>query len=416
MKCGGKYKKMDKTRDEELIKLTFIGDVLCKREILKLVLSGRRSFDEIFADVKQLFSESDYVIGNLETPIAGEKLGYTSIPSCFNSPESFAEALFNAGVNMVSTANNHCLDRGVKGLCETLDALDRIGLEHVGTYRTKEESDKIKVVDVRGVKFSFVAGTYGYGSDESRYGISERHLSKDDEWHIDLFRNPTAAGITGPSLPKLLLSFLKTKTPSKLKSILKFIHAGCRPTDYLSDNVSPSEIKLTENIPYINAFLSKLEKAKQVSDFVIALPHLGGQYNPYPGFFQEFVTQQILSMGIDLIVENHSHNPQPINIHENGTLVAYSLGNFAYTPYIDNFVYQTFAEYGVVLHVYVNRNTKRIVCHNVDLVKNILEQDGFARTVRTEYLLGHVKDEVKRERLYQETNAIKAKMSLSDKI
>ena len=50
----------------------------------------------------------------------------------FNTPDEFADILPDAGFGFVSTANNHCLDRGTAGLYRTLDVLDRVGIGHTG--------------------------------------------------------------------------------------------------------------------------------------------------------------------------------------------------------------------------------------------------------------------------------------------
>ncbi len=61
-----------------------------------------------------MFTEADYVIANFETPMAGEEAVYTDSYYVFNSPDSYADALKAAGIDFVSTANNHVFDHGVK--------------------------------------------------------------------------------------------------------------------------------------------------------------------------------------------------------------------------------------------------------------------------------------------------------------
>lgn len=73
----------------------------------------------------------------------------------------FGEALKNIGIDVLSTANNHSLDKGYTGIVSTLDELDRIGIEHTGTYRNAEEQNKILVKDINGIKIAFISFTYG---------------------------------------------------------------------------------------------------------------------------------------------------------------------------------------------------------------------------------------------------------------
>jgi len=103
----------------DTIKITFAGDIMCDHlEILSYRTdTGGYDFSEVFKECKDYFFSSDYVVGNLETPIA--KAGYSEKLYSFNSPVEFAEAIKANGFSMVTTANNHCLDRGVSGLEDT---------------------------------------------------------------------------------------------------------------------------------------------------------------------------------------------------------------------------------------------------------------------------------------------------------
>ncbi|MCI1931773.1 MAG: CapA family protein, partial [Clostridia bacterium] len=65
------------------------------------------------------------------------------------------------GVNFVTTANNHCADRGTDSLLRTLDELDKVGIDHTGTYRSQAERDNIFIKDINGIKFAFLSYTYG---------------------------------------------------------------------------------------------------------------------------------------------------------------------------------------------------------------------------------------------------------------
>ena len=67
----------------------------------------------------------------------------------------------NAGIDLVSTANNHSLDTGYSGIESTIDFLDQTEIMHTGTYKSQEERDTIFIKDVKGVKIAFIDYTYG---------------------------------------------------------------------------------------------------------------------------------------------------------------------------------------------------------------------------------------------------------------
>lgn len=122
--------------------------------------TGEYDFMHNFQDAKKYFAGNDLVIGNLELTFGGDDRPYSSFP-CFNTPDSFLDAVKDAGFNLLTTANNHSMDTGEAGTVRTLDRLDAYGIAHVGTYRSQEERDTILYRDVNGIRFAFLSYTYG---------------------------------------------------------------------------------------------------------------------------------------------------------------------------------------------------------------------------------------------------------------
>ncbi|MBR6542680.1 MAG: CapA family protein [Anaerotignum sp.] len=122
--------------------------------------TGEYDFMHNFQDAKKYFAGNDLVIGNLELTFGGTDRPYSSYP-CFNTPDSFLDAVKDAGFNLLTTANNHSMDTGRNGVIRTLDKLDEYGIEHFGTYRTQEDRDTIFYKDVNGIRFAFLSYTYG---------------------------------------------------------------------------------------------------------------------------------------------------------------------------------------------------------------------------------------------------------------
>ncbi len=147
----------------ETITLLATGDILMHNTVIASGQeSGGFSFDHLFAAIKPLTSDADYSIINLESALAGPETGYTGYPT-FNSPDSLAKSIKDAGFDMVTTANNHILDRGYKGAMRTMDVLRQNGLDTIGTYKTQAEKDKFFIKNIRGVKIGFLA--YGYDTN-----------------------------------------------------------------------------------------------------------------------------------------------------------------------------------------------------------------------------------------------------------
>lgn len=143
--------------------MSVIGDIMCHNTQYKdayVSSSDTYDFSYVFQDVKNYIADADIAIGNLETTFAGKARGYTSYPT-FNTPEQLAYNLKDFGIDVVSTANNHCMDKGYSGLVSTLNYLNDAGISHTGTNSSQEEQNEILIKDVKGVKIAFLSFTYG---------------------------------------------------------------------------------------------------------------------------------------------------------------------------------------------------------------------------------------------------------------
>ena len=140
-----------------------IGDVMCHNTQYWDAYDKNTNtydFSYVFDDIRSYTSQPDITIGSLETSFAGEERGYSNYPR-FNTPDALAYGLKGIGVDILSTAGNHCLDMGFSGLSRTIDVLDTAGISHLGTYKTQEERDTLLIKDVKGVKIAFINYTYG---------------------------------------------------------------------------------------------------------------------------------------------------------------------------------------------------------------------------------------------------------------
>lgn len=144
---------------------------------------GVYDYSGCFDAVAPYVDAADYAVVNLETPLGGAP--YTGYP-CFSAPDSYLDALADAGFDLMLTANNHTLDKRDKGLVRTLDRLDAAGVNHVGTYRNREERDSVLPLlrDINGFKVAFLNYTYGTNGIELRtpavVDYIDRKLIKDD--------------------------------------------------------------------------------------------------------------------------------------------------------------------------------------------------------------------------------------------
>lgn len=151
----------------EQIDISVTGDIMFHSTQLKAAYNKELNtyeFDSVFEKVKPYFENADLAIANFETVTAGEDARYSGYPS-FNTPENILDTLKNLGIDVLTTANNHCLDRRKEGLIKTIDEMDKREIEHLGTY--KEQNIESFIKDVKGIKIGIISYTYGCNGMEN---------------------------------------------------------------------------------------------------------------------------------------------------------------------------------------------------------------------------------------------------------
>ena len=95
---------------------------------------GIYDFSHIFTYSKDIISDCDYFVANLETTLGGTNgRSYSGFPR-FNSPDSIVDALKGAGVDCLLTANNHTFDTNGSGVLRTIDVIEKAGLDYTGHH------------------------------------------------------------------------------------------------------------------------------------------------------------------------------------------------------------------------------------------------------------------------------------------
>lgn len=124
-------------------------------------------FSHLFDEVRNYIATADIAIGNLETTLPGDdpknkNRRYSGYPQ-FGTPDSFADAIASAGFDILTTANNHSVDKGRAGIIRTINVLDEKNISHLGTYKSQADYQKNKILikEKNGLKIAFLDYTYG---------------------------------------------------------------------------------------------------------------------------------------------------------------------------------------------------------------------------------------------------------------
>lgn len=155
--------------------LGFVGDIMMMNiQIKDARTDAGYDFSGSFLPMQGVFSSVDYLCGNFECTLSGEAAGYTypketPAPATeanptpikpfqrFNAPDALATDLVEAGFDLMTTANNHAMDKGIDGLFRTAKTLREAGLMQLGTYLDEADAMTPRVAEINGFKVGFVA-------------------------------------------------------------------------------------------------------------------------------------------------------------------------------------------------------------------------------------------------------------------
>lgn len=354
-----------------MVKISFIGDIMCEKPLQKCYLKRKDdTFNKVFEKTRSLFAESDYVVGNLETVFAGKEQGYTDHIYRFNTPDSFAAALAESGIDMVTTATNHSLDRGTEGLFRTIKVLEHFGTDLTGTNKSKK-SKRYFIKEINGVRISFLSYTYGTNTHETNVILSddERYclnLIKPQTYRLQKVEGKVSApsGLAG-GLRKKLSKLVTAENRMRINKLLHRRYNAPR-VDVLSQE-DKDEI-------YYDILERDVKEAKENSDIVIVCSHMGGQFNAEPGDFAKYIAQLFVHYGADLVIANHPHVVQKHEII-GGSHVCYCLGNYSISPSSVYLLHDLKPEYSVCYHLYLDDNGKTTKC-TFSVLKIVEAKDG----------------------------------------
>lgn len=149
--------------DTSRLSLLFLGDIMQHDSQISAAydpVSDRYDYTHSIEHVAPLFQSVDLTIGNLEVTLGGPP--YKGYPQ-FSAPDELVYAFKDAGLDVLVTANNHCVDRGRKGLERTIAVLDSLQIPHTGTFIDSASRAQTYplIVERNNLRLSLLNYTYG---------------------------------------------------------------------------------------------------------------------------------------------------------------------------------------------------------------------------------------------------------------
>jgi hypothetical protein len=230
-----------------------------------------QGYDVLFDYVRPYLQAADLAYTNFDGAML-EGAGYSGYPN-FNYNPALAGALKNAGIDVVSTANNHILDRGPEGLDATLRVLEANGILQHGSVASgaTERPPYTRLTVSKGetsLSIGFVSATWGTNGIPDPYN------------QVNLLYESNEYGQQG----------------------------GVRAS-----------------------VLEAIAQADRDNDVVLVAAHFGYEYQFYPDQSQIDAARRMAEAGADIILGSQPHTLQPVDVIDLGSrksLVVYSLANF----------------------------------------------------------------------------------------
>lgn len=333
-----------------MIRISFLGDIMCEEPFLKSARRGTSyDFSGFLKPCQLLFRNSNYIIGNIETP-CDPSSDLTKDMFIFNAPKEFLIALKDSGIDFVTTATNHCLDRGIIGLKNSIKLLDNLGIGHTGTFVSSSEKKYYVTKLSDGTKIAILSFTYGTNYMDNKVRISE------DEFYAINYLTPLYSG-RNKAYDEMSYTLRARATRMIPRGLRIWINSviGRSSNHSFIDKLQEGDVSNER----LNEIKKMIQMAKLESDLVFVCPHFGGQFNIEPGSYVRTYTDFFQDNNVDVMVGNHPHVAQNIERTKNGMIAAYSLGNISMslsTPYV---IKENLPDYSIMLHVYIDN--KKIV-------------------------------------------------------
>jgi poly-gamma-glutamate synthesis protein (capsule biosynthesis protein) len=277
-------------------KIQLAGDILLHANVVAAARAGEGyDFNQYFETIAPYF-DGDLTIVNMETPIDayGDNATRSTFPR-FNVPREILPALKKAGIDMLVTANNHAFDQGFSGLARTRELILEAGFLTTGTTATPEQYDEYTIINVNGIKVGVIA----YSSMDNGLGA--------------------------------------------------LIPAEMRPY---------AMRRFSENASSAPAMIADMERCREAgAELIILSLHWGAEYVDAPTRGQKELARLLVEGGADIVMGNHSHCVQPIELVETSRgkrLIFYSLGNF-FVDQNNRAVDRPKTQYGMLANINVKK-------------------------------------------------------------
>ncbi len=142
---------------KQSLNLMLGGDVMLARGVGRVI--NENGVDYPFEEIRRLTKQADCFFVNLECALSSRPLGEFAAQKKFRfkaDPEAVG-VLTDAGVDLVTLANNHALDAGPDSLFDTLQTLHYNNIRFTGAGGNRQEASKLCRMECNGVELGVLS-------------------------------------------------------------------------------------------------------------------------------------------------------------------------------------------------------------------------------------------------------------------
>jgi poly-gamma-glutamate capsule biosynthesis protein CapA/YwtB (metallophosphatase superfamily) len=257
------------------------GDVMLSRFVGKF---ARQRGDPAspLQELAPVLASADIAFVNLEAPFSDRGKPVES-GMIFKAEPEMIGGLKLAGIDVVSTANNHARDCGGYGVEFTLDWLASHGIAAVGSAKSAEAAHAGAVLTRNGTRFGFLAYTFDQSNGNHR-DVDDRIAALD----VDQMREDVGRMLGREEAPN-----------------------ACAEVATAGDRIACPTAR---------------------ADVVIVSMHAGAEYSPRPNRQQIEFAHAAVDAGARVVVGHHPHVVEPWE-RVGDSVIFYSLGNLVFDQF-----------------------------------------------------------------------------------
>lgn len=149
------------TKKDQIYKLKLLatGDGLIHSVIFRnYYKNGVYDFTDAVKYVKDIVKDYDIAYYNQETPAGDDSIKYSGYPM-FYTPSAYVDAMRDAGFNTISLASNHSLDKGEKGILNTVKYFKTTNTLYSGMNDSEEMRNNFIIKEKNNITYTMLSYT-----------------------------------------------------------------------------------------------------------------------------------------------------------------------------------------------------------------------------------------------------------------